>query len=208
MQEQTELVTYSDKWLSVQTNEAITPQKMSAQLLVLQTAFPAVVRNFDKYEFQALQSLWYDIFKNVPEDITREAIRRFIINDRKGFFPSPGQIVQYVEQIADEQETARKEKEFVEMVEAQRKAYEKERQLIAAGETCANCRYCHSKTPPPIRYYAHIDVLFEEKTFPPEYYCAKLESSRYEGNDGKRKLPSKDGQDLRCNYFERKETDI
>ncbi len=91
-------------WLSIQTETTLPPEKINSQLLVLQTAFPAVVRNYDEYEFQALQNLWYDIFKNVPEQLMREAVKRFIINERKGFFPSPGQIIGYIEQIVAEQE--------------------------------------------------------------------------------------------------------
>lgn len=106
MGEDYKIVPTDKTWLSIQTENALPLEIINSQLLVLQTAFPTVVRNYDEYEVQALQQLWYDIFKNVPEQLMREAIKRFIINDRKGFFPSPGQIVGYIEQIVAEQKEA------------------------------------------------------------------------------------------------------
>ncbi len=106
MGEDFKIVPKDKTWLSIQTENALPLESINSQLLVLQTAFPTVVRNYDEYEVQALQQLWYDIFKNVPEQLMREAIKRFIINDRKGFFPSPGQIVGYIEQIVAEQKEA------------------------------------------------------------------------------------------------------
>lgn len=106
MGEDFKIVPKGKTWLSIQTENALPLESINSQLLILQTAFPTVVRNYDEYEVQALQQLWYDIFKNVPEQLMREAIKRFIINDRKGFFPSPGQIVGYIEQIVAEQKEA------------------------------------------------------------------------------------------------------
>jgi hypothetical protein len=106
MGEDFKIVPKDKTWLSIQTENALPLESINSQLLVLQTAFPTIVRNYDEYEVQALQQLWYDIFKNVPEQLMREAIKRFIINDRKGFFPSPGQIVGYIEQIVAEQKEA------------------------------------------------------------------------------------------------------
>lgn len=106
MGEDFKIVPKDKTWLSIQTENALPLESINSQLLILQTAFPTVVRNYDEYEVQALQQLWYDIFKNVPEQLMREAVKRFIINDRKGFFPSPGQIVGYIEQIVAEQKEA------------------------------------------------------------------------------------------------------
>lgn len=127
--------TYSKEWLKIQTKAPLPIEKLDPQLLVLQTAFPTVVRNYDPMEFAALRQLWYDIFKNVPEQLMKEAIRRFIINDRKGFFPSPGQIVGCIESIVQEQETQemlRRNREHFERVDR----YER---LVKAGENCSNC---------------------------------------------------------------------
>lgn len=109
-----------DKWVAIQTENTLPIESINAQLLVLQTAFPAIVRNYDQYEFQALQQLWYDIFKNVPEQLMREAIRRYIINDRKGFFPSPGQIIGCIKQIVLEQEETARMREYYQRLRKRR----------------------------------------------------------------------------------------
>lgn len=88
-------------WLALQTEAELTPMQINKQLMVLSTAFPTVVRNYDDYEVKAMQELWYSIFKNVPEELFQEGIKRYIINDRKGFFPSPGQIVGIIVDIVE-----------------------------------------------------------------------------------------------------------
>lgn len=94
----------SKEWTEIQTNEALTPAQINKQLMVLSTAFPTVVRNFDPYEFKATQELWYNIFKNVPEELLQEAVMQYIINERKGFFPSPGQIIGIITEIVKKRE--------------------------------------------------------------------------------------------------------
>lgn len=104
------LYSTSKEWLSAQTNVLMPLENLNAQLLILQTAFPLSVRNYDEYEFKALQSLWYEIFKNVPEELMNEAVKRFIITERKGFFPSPGQIVGCIEDIMRNREAEKLER--------------------------------------------------------------------------------------------------
>lgn len=94
----------SKEWIEIQTKESLTPAQINKQLMVLSTAFPTVVRNFDPYEFKATQELWYSIFKNVPEELLQEAVRKFIITERKGFFPSPGQIIGIITDIVKKRE--------------------------------------------------------------------------------------------------------
>ena len=94
----------SKEWIEIQTNEPLTPSQINKQLMVLSTAFPTVVRNFDPYEFKATQELWYSIFKNVPEELFQEAVKKYIINERKGFFPSPGQIIGIITEIVKKRE--------------------------------------------------------------------------------------------------------
>ena len=136
------IVPVGKTWLSIQTETTLPPESINSQLLVLQTAFPTVVRNYDQFEFQAMQKLWYDIFKNVPELLMQEAIKRFIINDRKGFFPSPGQIIGYIEQIAQEQKEAEEERRMIERLE---KLLEYDNR-VKKGENCANCKFCKQET--------------------------------------------------------------
>lgn len=107
-----EAVPISQSWLQAQQEESETLESVAKQLLVLQTAYPTITRNYDKEEYQAMLRLWYAIFKNVPQRTMREAIRRYIITDRKGFFPAPGQIIGYIEQIVAEENAKKQQREF------------------------------------------------------------------------------------------------
>lgn len=174
MGEDFKIVPKDKTWLSIQTENALPLESINSQLLVLQTAFPTVVRNYDEYEVQALQQLWYDIFKNVPEQLLREAIKRFIINDRKGFFPSPGQIVGYIEQIVTEQKEAEMVRSMLECQEAMAEYY----RLVKNGKNCANCKSC--------RHEQDGEKLF----------CENAESINYEGT---RKAGVT--ENFRCEFF-------
>lgn len=96
----------TQKWVSIQEKTELSQMQINKQLMVLSTAFPTIVRNYDQYEYKAMQELWYSIFKNVPEELFQEGVKRYIINDRKGFFPSPGQIVGIILGIVQERENA------------------------------------------------------------------------------------------------------
>lgn len=101
----------SRNWLQIQQETQVAVKSIADQLMVLQTAYPTTTRNYSKSEYKAMLGLWYSVFSKVPEDTMREAIRRYIINDRKGFFPVPGQIVGYIEQIVSEQNAAQEARE-------------------------------------------------------------------------------------------------
>lgn len=176
MGEDYKIVPTDKTWLSIQTENALPLESINSQLLVLQTAFPTVVRNYDEYEVQALQQLWYDIFKNVPEQLMREAIKRFIINDRKGFFPSPGQIVGYIKQIVAEQKEAEMLRDILKLQEATAEY----NRLVKKGENCANCIYCR-------REMEHSSE---------KMVCKNAESINYEGT---RKTGV--SKELRCEFF-------
>lgn len=176
MGDEYKIVPTDKTWLSIQTEDALPIETISEQLLVLQTAFPTIVRNYDEYEVQALQQLWYDIFKHVPEQLMREAIKRFIINDRKGFFPSPGQIVGYIEQIVAEQKEAELMKCILERQEA---IWEYDR-LVEKGENCTNCEFCRRETECGREYM----------------FCTNAESINYEGA-----RKSGVSKSLRCEFF-------
>jgi len=73
---------------------------ISAALLKLSLAYPAQSRSFSPEEVRALTMLWNEAFEDIEPDMLHEAVRRFIAEDRKGFFPSPGQIRGIVEDTA------------------------------------------------------------------------------------------------------------
>ena len=100
------------EWNKLQVAETLTPAQVNTQLMVLATAYPTIVRKYDQYEYKATQELWYSIFKNVPEELFQEAVKRYIINDSKGFFPAPGQIVGIIMEIVKQRENER----FVKML--------------------------------------------------------------------------------------------
>lgn len=159
-------------WLSIQEESETPPEVLNSQLLVLQTAFPTVVRNYDQYEFQALQSLWQEIFKHVPEQLMKEAVKRFIVNDRKGFFPSPGQIIGCIEEIVEEQKEAARIEDWIKLQRELDRYFE----LVRAGENCTNCDYCRQGKE--------------------SIYCSNEKSENFVG---KRKAGVT--KDFRCEYF-------
>ncbi len=114
----------SKEWIEIQTQNVLTPAQINKQLMVLSTAFPTIVRNFDEYEFKATQELWYGIFKNVPEELLQEAVMRYIINERKGFFPSPGQIIGIMTEIVKKRQ----------MDDLMKQIMEQDRRRAKAGE--------------------------------------------------------------------------
>ncbi|GHU51683.1 hypothetical protein AGMMS49975_05900 [Clostridia bacterium] len=181
--EDTALTTYSKNWLAAQIERPLTEKQLSAQLMTLQTAFPTVVRNYEPLEFKAMQMLWYEIFKNVPEEIMREAIRRFIINDRKGFFPSPGQIVGCIEQIVKEEQDRRDEIATQEHL-ARLREYQR---LVEIGENCGNCCHCRHEWVEPSYADENYDKFLrcydeEEKKqyYIEKFYCENRDSHNYE----------------------------
>jgi hypothetical protein len=199
------LATYSDNWLSAQLEQPLSPKKLNAQLLTLQTAFPTVVRNYDANEFKAMQSLWYEIFKNVPEEIMQEAIRQFIINDRKGFFPSPGQIVGVIEQIVKEQKERQEE---ISRCEHWARIAEIEK-LIAQGEHCGNCVHCRRNREPPNysdktydKYLKAWNDEEKEKYLCDNLYCTNPDSYKYEGDDSYKYGTA---ETIRCEHFARRQ---
>lgn len=111
------------KWNELQVAETLTPAQVNKQLMVLATAYPTIVRKYDQYEYKATQELWYSIFKNVPEELFQEAVTRYIINDTKGFFPAPGQIVGIITEIVKQREAEKFHQMLLKRIHSQ---YEKE----------------------------------------------------------------------------------
>ena len=83
---------------------AIYDAALSIGLLTLRTAFPTQTRNYSDKEHDMLTALWLEMFAEVKPDILQEAIMRFIAKDRKGFFPAPGMVMGFVEDIIKERE--------------------------------------------------------------------------------------------------------
>jgi bacterioferritin-associated ferredoxin len=114
---------------------------MSIGLLTLRTAYPTQARNYSDKEHDMLAALWLEIFAEVKPDILYEAIMRFISTDRKGFFPSPGQVMGIVESIVKEREWKETEKRI-----AEHAIYLRELQKrIDGGENCSTCLFCEHR---------------------------------------------------------------
>ncbi len=91
--------------------KALTPQEekeifaqITKELAILQVAYPSQVRNFSPEETSVACALWYEIFKGVHPKLLHQAVTRFIVTDKKAFFPTPGLIVAQVEEILAELE--------------------------------------------------------------------------------------------------------
>ncbi len=119
----------SKAWQKAQTLPAdLSPQDsqkvqtaIASVLAILQVAYPTQARNFTQGEIQTTCTLWGEIFGRVHPNLLHEAVKRFIQEDRKGFFPAPGQIVGYVEeiinQISSTEEMERNQQEIKRLLE-------------------------------------------------------------------------------------------
>jgi hypothetical protein len=88
-----------------------------------------------------LTALWLEIFAEVERGILNEAILRFIAADRKGFFPSPGQVMGVVGDIIKE----RKKREDEERMRVHAIYLRELQQRIDNGENCSTCRFCECR---------------------------------------------------------------
>jgi hypothetical protein len=91
-------------WSAAQPADGLSEQEIAereaviaAGLYRLRLAFPMQARSFTDEEAAATNKLWRDIFIALHPRVFHEAVMRFIVTDRKGFFPSPGQVVGIVE---------------------------------------------------------------------------------------------------------------
>ena len=160
--------------------------EVSIGLLTLRTAFPAQARNYSDREHDMLTALWLEMFAEVEPSMLREAIMRFIATDRKGFFPSPGQIIGCVEEIA-----AEREKQAA--AESAERHYDYLRQLqkrIDNGENCSTCRFCEHR---------EVTDRWDKTQDEIGLFCQNLKSYKYEGEDGYGTASS-----ILCEYYEPK----
>jgi hypothetical protein len=115
---------------------------VSMELFKLRTAYPTQARNYSDIETDALTALWLEVFTGIDGRVLHQAVIRFITDDRKAFFPSPGQIMGYVEQINKEIEAEKQSRAF-DMQMQELREYE---WLISEGEHCGNCAYSTLET--------------------------------------------------------------
>jgi len=114
-------------------------KKNIAEILVkLSLAYPSQLKNFNSDEIKIINELWNEIFIGVSPEILHEAVIRFIKEDRKGFFPAPGQIMGYVEEVIAEYEY----KEACYLSEQQIKVMNEIKKLRDNGEDYSSCIYC------------------------------------------------------------------
>ena len=159
--------------------------EMSFGLLTLRTAFPTQARNYSDGEFDMLTALWLEIFAEVESGILHEAVIRFITTDRKGFFPSPGQIMGIVEEIQAEcQERIEKERrdrhsDYLRQIQRR----------IDGGENCSTCCFCVKR----------MEKTLWSKEKEEKLYCQNPDSYKYEGEYGYGTAAS-----IICEYYEPK----
>lgn len=140
--------------------------ELSLGLLTLRTAFPAQARNFSEREHDMLSALWQEIFAEAEPGMLREAIMRFISADRKGFFPSPGQIMDTIEEITAERKKQAETEMFEQYYYSNRK-----RQRTNSGENCSTCRFGEQREAEDIW----------DKTKKTGLYCQNPDSPKYGG---------------------------
>jgi bacterioferritin-associated ferredoxin len=160
---------------------------LSIGLLTLRTAFPTQTRNYSDREHDMLAALWLEIFIDVEPGIVQEAIIRFISADRKGFFPSPGQVMQYVEDIQAERER----QETEERIRRHAMYLCELQQRIDNGENCSTCRFCEC------REVVHKSSRQQQEM---RLYCQNPDSYKYEGIYGYGTAAC-----ILCDYYEPKQ---
>lgn len=165
--------------------------EVSIGLLTLRTAFPTQTRNYSDREHDILIALWLEVFAEVTPGLLREAIMRFVSADRKGFFPAPGQVMGYVEDIIAERkrqaDAERAERHYAELREHQRR--------IDSGENCSTCHFCEQR---------EVKKTWNNSEKELGLFCLNPESYKYVGDDGKGYGTV---ADILCDYYEPKEED-
>jgi len=144
--------------------------EISVGLLTLRTAFPTQTRNYSDKEHDMLMALWLEIFVALEPGIINEAILRFISTDRKGFFPSPGQIMGIIVDIQAERERQATQ----ERIKAQAIYLRQLQDRIDNGENCSTCRFCEHRDVPPKWGSSKTEVRL---------FCQNPESYKYEGQN-------------------------
>jgi len=167
---------------------AIYDAEISVGLLTLRTAFPTQTRNYSDKEHDMLTALWLEIFVAIEPGILNEAIMRFVTADRKGFFPSPGQIMGVIVDIQAEHERQTAE----ERTKEHALYLQQIQQRIDGGENCSTCLFCE-----------HRDSLQKYGSSKPKIrlFCQNPKSYKYEGHHGHGTAVS-----ILCEYYQQLNT--
>ena len=131
-------------------------------------------------------ALWLEIFVAIEPGIFHDAIMRFVAADRKGFFPSPGQIMGIVENIQAERERQTAE----ERIKIHAAYLRQLQQRVDSGENCSTCKFCE-----------HRDTqqkLGSVKT-KVRLFCQNPNSFKYEGQYGHGTAAT-----ILCEHYEKK----
>ncbi|MCL1861987.1 MAG: replicative helicase loader/inhibitor [Defluviitaleaceae bacterium] len=168
---------------------AIYDAEISIGLLKLRTAFPTQTRNYSDREHDMLMALWLEIFVAIEPGIFHEAIMRFVAADRKGFFPSLGQIMGIIEDIQTERERQATE----ERIKTHAAYLRQTQQRIDSGENCSTCKFCDHRDTPQKPGSAKTEV---------QLYCQNPDSFKYEGQYGHGTVAT-----ILCEHYEKKLAD-
>jgi len=168
---------------------AIYDAEVSVGLLKLRTAFPIQTRNYSDKEHDMLISLWLEIFVAIEPGIFHEAIMHFVAADRKGFFPSPGQIMGIIEDIQTERERQATE----ERIKAHAAYLRQMQQRVDSGENCSTCKFCVHRDTPQKWGSAKTEV---------QLYCQNPDSFKYEGQYGHGTVAT-----ILCEHYEKMAVD-
>lgn len=77
----------------------MTKQEMAQLMAMLKEFYPAYYKDRTPEQTQVAARLWYDLFAEHNGNAVLAAAKAFIVNDKKGFPPAPGQIMDYLHKI-------------------------------------------------------------------------------------------------------------
>lgn len=72
---------------------------MAQLMAMLKEFYPAYYKDRTPEQTQVAARLWYDLFAEHNGNAVLAAAKAFIVNDKKGFPPAPGQIMDYLHKI-------------------------------------------------------------------------------------------------------------
>jgi len=147
---------------------AVYDAEISVGLLMLRTAFPTQARNYSDREHDMLMALWLEIFVATEPGIFHDAIMRFVAADRRGFFPSPGQIMGIVEDIQAERERQATD----ERIKTHAAYLRQLQQRVDSGENCSTCKFSEHRDTQQKLGSAKTEVRL---------FCQNPDSFKYEG---------------------------